>query len=270
MGPGLGGLAGVPGELLAPVPNAPLSVNATVTYGQGQQNTVELARDANGRTYIKTTLPARPHRDGAQDNSGDNSANASPPNHADLAGQTVIYIADPVAQKAYVIFPDRQEVMERKLPPPRNHVDGATPGPEGMQGPEDVKPQGQGPGNATWKSLGTQQIAGIEAQGTDFSRDVPARGNRPAGTADRQIWYAPTLHLLMQATVTGPRGREVSYAVQSVDQNPPDASLFTVPSGYTVKQMRGHGFRGPRGPHNQGQPGQPGQQGQPPEAPPTA
>src|SRR6185312_9184535 len=69
MGPGLGGLAGVPGELLAPVPNAPLSANATVTYGQGQQNTVELARDANGRTYIKTTLPARPHRDGAQDNS---------------------------------------------------------------------------------------------------------------------------------------------------------------------------------------------------------
>lgn len=211
--PGMGFLGGGPA-----VTGEPFTGTATLNTerpgrdgGQAvsHQQTFQMARDGEGRTYVQTTLPGFGRR------GGNGAASGAP--------QTVIYINDPVAHSAYVVYPGRETAVERSL---RAHKDGA-----GREG------RGHGPAQGTTTSLGAKQIAGVAATGTQ--RTV----TRGQNTFTTTRWVNEDLHLVLEATSTSSGGGNSDYAVQTVTLGPPDASLFTIPNGYTIRQA-GRGGRG--------------------------
>lgn len=217
MGRGMMGLAGLPAQLNQPIPGKPFTATAEVSYGQGQTSTVQMARDAAGRTYLHTTLPARPS---AQPNAAQ-GASASP-------GREVTIIADPVAHKQYTIFPAAKNIEVRPLGPPL------------AMGRDRGLPRG------TTTTLGTQKIAGQQAQGLKTVMNMPARGNQPAMTMTREVWRSEALGVVLKASLSGQNNRQMSFTVQSLKTSAPEASLFQLPAGYTLRQPAApRGMRSP-------------------------
>jgi hypothetical protein len=94
--------------------------------------------------------------------------------------------------------------------------------------------------------LGTQTINGISAQGTRFTRTIPAGqiGNNKAIVITNERWYSPDLQVVVKSVHSDPRQGQSTYTLTTIQRQEPAASLFTVPSDYTVQQGK-HG--GPRG-----------------------
>ncbi|MGB6596480.1 MAG: hypothetical protein WA829_09930 [Candidatus Acidiferrum sp.] len=95
------------------------------------------------------------------------------------------------------------------------------------------------------ESLGTQVIDGVVAQGTRTTHVIPAGqiGNDKALQVVSEQWYSPDLQIVLKSTRTDPRFGTTTYTVTSIQRNEPAATLFTVPSDYTVQAggARGHG-----------------------------
>ena len=96
-----------------------------------------------------------------------------------------------------------------------------------------------GPGanaNVTKESLGTQTVNGVLAEGTRYTRTIPAgrMGNDKPLTIVREEWYSPDLQMIVQSKRTDPFVGETTYNVTKIQRSAPDPSLFTVPSDYTV------------------------------------
>lgn len=95
------------------------------------------------------------------------------------------------------------------------------------------------------ESLGTQVIDGVVAQGTRTTHVIPAGqiGNDKALQVVSEQWYSPDLQIVLKSTRTDPRFGTTTYTVTSIQRNEPAATLFTVPSDYTVQagSARGHG-----------------------------
>jgi hypothetical protein len=236
-GPGFGGPFGERMELLGfggmhggkTVTGAPFSATAvgesrqtlsdgTVISHKFQSN---LYRDAQGRFRREVTLPAV----------GPLAANGGP--------KSFVMIHDPVAQTGYVLEPDQK--VARKLPPHGKRGADAADG--GKKHPDDA--------NVKKESLGTQTINGVNAEGTRYTRTIPAGqvGNDKPLTIVREEWYSPDLQMVVQSKHTDPFMGEMTYAVTNIQRAAPNASLFTVPADYTVKEGppagmagRGHGM----------------------------
>jgi hypothetical protein len=58
-------------------------------------------------------------------------------------------------------------------------------------------------------------------------------------------WYSPDLQVVVKSTRTDPRFGTTTYTLNNVQRTEPAATLFTVPSDYTVQQ--GGPGRGARG-----------------------
>jgi hypothetical protein len=240
-GPGFGGPFGM--ELLGfggmhggkAVTGAPFSAtavgesNRTLADGtkisQKVQSTVY--RDAQGRVRKETTLPAI----------GPLAANGTP--------KSLVFIHDPVAGTGYIL--DTNQKIAHKLPQhPKKNADAST---------TESNTPGKGwaghPGNAnvTKESLGSQTINGIVAEGTRYTRTIPAGhiGNDKPVTIVNEEWYSPDLQIIIQSKRSDPFVGESTYTVTNIQRSAPAASLFTVPSDYTVKDAPAHmgkrGFR---------------------------
>lgn len=230
MAPGFGGAGRSAHGPVAGLPFTAAATIVTVRPGKDGQNvtrqqTLQLARDTDGRTAIQTTLPAF----------GRNSADAAP--------QQVIYVNDPVARVSYVIYPSRQSATERNYPPAP--ADGTQHHPP-MAGGRGFGRGGNRPAPTT-TSLGQENIAGFTATGTQRVTTIPARpgaSNQQPVTETSTAWYSAELQLELASQRSGPRGAQSTYTVQSLQQGAPDAALFSVPAGYTVRTVKGHGRRG--------------------------
>jgi hypothetical protein len=95
----------------------------------------------------------------------------------------------------------------------------------------------------TTETLGTQTINGISAQGTRYSRTIPAGeiGNVKAIVIVTERWYSPDLQTVIMTKRTDPRMGETDFQLTNIQRAEPAATLFQVPAGYTVQQGRGHG-----------------------------
>src|SRR5439155_1320512 len=105
-------------------------------------------------------------------------------------------------------------------------------------------------GNLQEEDLGTQTIAGVTAQGTRLTRTIPAGqiGNEKPITIVHERWYSNDLQMVVMSKRSDPWSGETTYTLTNINRTEPDASLFTVPSAYTVTQ----GHRGiPRRGRNQ-------------------
>jgi hypothetical protein len=91
-------------------------------------------------------------------------------------------------------------------------------------------------GSLKKKDLGTQTIAGVSAQGTRITHTIPAGqiGNEKEITIVSEHWYSNELQMVVMSKRCDPRFGDTVYTVTKVQRSEPAASLFTVPSDYTV------------------------------------
>ena len=173
-----------------------------------------LARDAQGRTRRDMTMPAI----GAWSASG--------------APKQISMINDPVAGTHYVLEPDKK--IARQLGPHDRHSK------QGNHGPAAGRPawKGAADANVTTTSLGTQTINGVSAEGTRTTRTIPAGaiGNQLPIVITVERWYSTELQTEVMTKRSDPRMGETVMQLTNIVRQTPDASLFQVPAGYTIKQ----------------------------------
>ena len=151
--------------------------------------------------------------------------------------KTFVIIHDAVAGTIFALDPGQK--IAHQLPNLHGHGSAAS-------GELKDKKIG-GADNVQTEDLGKQTINGISAQGTRYTRTIPAGqiGNEKALTIVLESWYSPDLQLVVMSKRNDPRFGETTYNVSNIQQKEPDASLFSVPAGYTIKQDGpGHGMGG--------------------------
>jgi hypothetical protein len=223
MGPGFDGMGfvgfeeGLAGKTVTGAPfSASFSTQETQTLTDGnkiERNTTgTVARDTAGRTRRDMTLPAI----------GPWAASGKTP-------PQVSFINDPVAGTHYVLEANTKTAHQMSG---HNH------------GPNAARAAGMAARvqkNTTTESLGTQTINGVSAQGTRTTRTIPAgeMGNEKPIVIVKETWYSPELQLTVMTKRTDPRMGETVSQVTNIQKQEPAATLFQVPSDYTVKQGRG-------------------------------
>jgi len=220
---GVGGMHG--GKTVTGAPftaTAVGQINRTLADGSKISQTVQsnLYRDAQGRVRKDVTLPA-----------GAAASNGAP--------KSLVVIHDPVAGTGYVL--DTTKKIAHTM---RQHAkgvgNGAPAADESTAGGTTSTNPRRGPGanaNVVKESLGTQTINGVAAEGTRYTRTIPAgrMGNDKPLTIVREEWYSPDLHMVVQSKRTDPFVGETTYNVTNIQRTAPNPTLFTVPSDYTVQ-----------------------------------
>lgn len=92
-------------------------------------------------------------------------------------------------------------------------------------------------GKTTTKDLGSKEMDGVKAQGKLRSYEIPAGeiGNRNPIVVSTETWYAPDLQVTLLSKHSDPRKGERTWRLAGLKREEPAASLFSIPSDYTVK-----------------------------------
>ncbi len=239
-GPGDHGPMGFGGfGMRAPVTNAPYTAVYTTTSTEKLQDgtvlthtsTRTVERDSLGRVREDTTMAAH----------GDSSRT-----------QTMTVIMDPVARTVTQLHADNKTATVRTLPQPGqfggrgNHS--GVPAADATATPSAPHARK----NETETDLGSKTISGVVATGKRITHTIPAgeMGNTTPLVSTREMWFSPDLKIEVGNTESDPFRGTRTTTVTSLSKTEPEASLFAVPSGYTVQQapQRAFGHRGPGGP----------------------
>lgn len=88
------------------------------------------------------------------------------------------------------------------------------------------------------ETLGKEVIEGVECEHTRSVTTLPAGaiGNENPIETVRDSWYSPELKMTILTKTKDPRFGESTYRVTNINRAEPDASLFQVPSDYTIKE----------------------------------
>jgi TonB family protein len=88
------------------------------------------------------------------------------------------------------------------------------------------------------ESLGKQMIEGVEAEGTRTVQTIPAGavGNERPIEIVRERWYSPELQMVVLNRSVDPRVGETTMRLTNILRSEPDASLFQIPSDYTINE----------------------------------
>ena len=111
-----------------------------------------------------------------------------------------------------------------------------------------VTAYGFGGSNSKWESrteeLGTQNIEGVDAEGTRTITTIPAGaiGNERPIEIVYEKWYSRELQLVVMSKHSDPRFGEQTYRLTNVIRSEPDPSLFTPPNGYRLVTEPSGGF----------------------------
>jgi hypothetical protein len=144
-------------------------------------------------------------------------------------------IDDPVANAHFILHPDGKtaEKMSHSFGGMKGAMKGAMKGRFESRMQEEIA-------NGTLKkeNLGTQTIAGVSSQGTRITRTIPVGqiGNEKPITVVSEHWYSNDLQMTVMSKRSDPRFGETTYTLTNIQRSEPDASLFKVPSDYTVEQ----------------------------------
>jgi len=219
----LGFEAGLGEKTVAGAPfSASFSTASTQTLADGNQiqrsSAGSMARDSQGRTRREMTLPAI----GA---------------FMVIQGESVSHVTflnDPVAGTRYVLEEDKKIAQQMPEPPDKAAFMGKKihGGAEAAAEKEEV----------VTTSLGTQTVGGVSAEGTRYTRTIPAGeiGNTKPIVIVSERWYSPDLQMVVMTKRDDPRSGEAIFQMTNITRTEPAASLFQVPAGYTVSQMPTH------------------------------
>jgi hypothetical protein len=218
---------GIGGKTVTGSPfSATFTTQTAQTLADGNQiqrtTTGTIARDSQGRTRRDFTLPG-----------------IGPWATSDNPAPHVIVINDVVAGTQYILNPKNK--IARQVPPLQfgRHRGGHAGGRNGFghQGPPQDDAEQNGKGVVT-TSLGTQTINGVQAEGTRYTRTIPAGaiGNQNPIVITMERWYSTDLQMVVLSKRNDPRTGERTTQFTNIQRTEPEASLFQVPSDYTVKQ----------------------------------
>lgn len=225
--------------------------NQTLSDGNqiNRTATSSLYRDSEGRTRREETL-------GSLGPWAEPQGNANP----------MVLINDPVGGVNYILNPATH--IAQKMQPPRqgmnmNNVPHSLeaapppPPPPGMGGPgggigartmerRELAAEG---GTVEKESLGSQVIAGIQAEGTRTTVTIPAGsiGNVKTIQIVTERWYSSALQVVVMSKRSDPRVGETTYRLTNINQAEPPATLFQIPGDYTIQDAPAlREFRGRR------------------------
>jgi hypothetical protein len=216
------------------VTGAPYSATATDQSSQAlvdgntiqRTMTAQAARDSRGRTYTQQTMTGGPWA-------------------AENGPKTVVFISDPVAGYSYVLHPDKKVAVRRPIRTPR--------GDKGSNTKFEGRPH-RGPGSGkdvTETDLGSKNISGVgTVQGKSITHTIQAGeiGNAQPIVSTSEIWYSPDLQIVVSSKRNDPRTGESTYTLRNIQRGEPSASLFQVPSDYTIQDASSaHRRSGPPG-----------------------
>jgi hypothetical protein len=211
------------------------------------QIVVEHFQTLTGGNTIHTTTTENVYRDSQGRTRREMTVGAVGPLAGQGAPQRFIFISDPVSGTRHVLNPDRLEARQTQFraherpggnanaPRQGEFRDEEWPGPPAEHaGPGAANP------NLKTESLGTQTIENLSVQGTRITRTIPAGqiGNQQAIVIVTERWYSPELQTDVLRRQIDPRFGQTTMQLTNVVRAEPDASLFQVPSEYTVKKGR--------------------------------
>ena len=223
MGPGdamdfIGFEAGLGGKTVTGAPfTATMTVQRMQTLADGNRidrsTTGTIARDSQGRVRREMTLPAI----GAYATSNQGAPH-------------VIFINDVVSGMQYILDPNRKVAHEVRLAM-RAHLNRA-----GRRRGDSTSSSNAA--DVVTTSLGTQTINGVSAQGTRYTRTIPAGqvGNEKPIVITTDRWYSPDLQMYVMTKTTDPVRGDSIRQLTNIQMGEPDPSLFQVPPGYTVQK----------------------------------
>jgi hypothetical protein len=218
-----------PGKVVTGAPySATTVIQTTQTLADGTNISrniqASVYRDSQGRVRREVSLPA------------------IGPLAAAGQSKSFILIHDPVTGTAYELRPEKKTAVQL---PARM---GGKNKPNGLQSRFEQRMQEEiANGTLKKEDLGTQTINGISAQGTRYTRTIPVGqiGNDKPITIVNEQWYSPDLQIVVKTTRSDPRTGTTTYTVSNIQRQEPAATLFTVPSDYTITQGKGpHGRHG--------------------------
>jgi hypothetical protein len=145
---------------------------------------------------------------------------------------TEITIVDPVAGYRYVLNSSNMTAFRMKLRQPR------TGGPQSSETASGGTRTVHNGAQISTTDLGTQTINGVPATGKQITETIPAGaiGNQQPIQSIRTIWTSTALKVPVQVKFNDPRFGTMDRELTNIVQAEPDASLFVVPSSYTVKE----------------------------------
>lgn len=222
MGGGFGGLISAGPGSRTPVTGAPYSAVQTTTIQQkladgniiSRQETTKVYRDSQGRVRMEHTV--------------------TPPNST--TAETRISIFDPVGGFSYMLNPTALTAVKVALPAATTTTATATT-------TTPTRPARPGV-TVTTEDLGTQVINGVPATGTRTTETIAAGtiGNQAPIAIVREVWTSTILKVPVQIKTSDPRFGTTTMELTNIVQAEPEASLFQVPSNYTVTtRSGGHG-----------------------------
>lgn len=93
-------------------------------------------------------------------------------------------------------------------------------------------------GKASSKELGSKEFDGVKADGKLRSYEIPAgaMGNKNPIVVSDESWYSPELQLTVYAKHSDPRSGERTFRLGKLNRTEPAATLFAIPSDYTVRE----------------------------------
>jgi hypothetical protein len=102
---------------------------------------------------------------------------------------------------------------------------------------------GSSKAEAKTEKLEARSIEGVQVEGIRVTTTIPAGdiGNeQPIQMVDER-WYSPELQVVVMTRHSDPRFGETTYRLTNITRSEPSATLFQVPSDYTVKEGPGMG-----------------------------
>jgi hypothetical protein len=228
-----------------------------------QKNTAQVYRDSEGRI----------RRDQELGSIGPYAAAGEP--------QQLFFINDPVAGVSYTLDPrtktankmlrmefhykiESDAAAGHQAPPApggvrkesieRSFVFQRTPGgpdapPGVMEGSSEFRFAGRSSKAETkTEKLDARSFDGVQAEGTRTTTTIPAGelGNEQPINIVSERWYSPELQVVLLTRHNDPRFGETTYRLTNITRSEPAATLFQVPSDYTVKERGVPGAPGVR------------------------
>ena len=214
------------GKVVTGAPFSAVAVSETTrTLADGnhisRKTQTNLFRDGQGRFRKEVTLPAI----------GPLAASGTP--------KSFVMINDPVTQQNFILHPEEKtaEKVGKPFGGMKGHMRGEMNGAlKGNAASWEAKAAASG--NFKKEDLGTQTIAGVSAQGTRHTRIIPAGqiGNEKPITIVSEHWYSNDLQMTVMSKRSDPQFGETTYTLTNIQRGEPAASLFAVPSDYTVQE----------------------------------
>lgn len=167
-------------------------------------------------------------------------------------GKTVtrVSISDPVAGTMYELDTTNKIAYSHPAHFPKGTQQTTTQ----TDSTRSVRQPAQNDPNVKRETLAAQAVNGVTASGTRITHTIPAGtiGNSAAIQTVHETWMADDLKIPVKTKMTDPRAGTTTMDMTNLLRGEPDATLFAVPSDYTVK--KGPGPMGGRGPRPGGPP----------------